>query len=227
MAARSSGKYYLLVIFFGLILTLQLATATDPECEKWFSKSGIRPGSIDCIVKCTSASVGMDVFHCPSQCNDLCKTALPRYALDQLTYPKGLTEADKNLISKFPKDALKVFESKFVAERAVARFFGDNWRNDESDAFRHFTWAALITEALGAEKARLFLNAHEQVPNQATSEKEMDQSNNDSGIKAAEILRGEGKLTQEEIEKSALKALREKRLKVLSPRGNTPEWSKY
>lgn len=46
--------------------------------------------------------------------------------------------------------------------------------DDESDAFRHFVWAALLTKELGKARAKEFLDAHETDPDQPHIERQMD-----------------------------------------------------
>ncbi|HAG91689.1 MAG TPA: hypothetical protein DCL41_07445 [Bdellovibrionales bacterium] len=105
------------------------------------------------------------------------------------------------------------------------RIFGEQGKNDESDAFRHFAWSALLVKEIGLEKARLFLLAHEQDPKQPLHEKEMDTENNKKGLLfAAERLKNKKSLNLDKIEKEALKRLKAKKLKVLkSSRKKIPE----
>src|SRR6202043_3090235 len=99
---------------------------------------------------------------------------------------KALTQAEKNLISKHPVDALNAFRLKGDALDSTQRIFGKNGWNDESDAFRHFLWSGLMANSLGAERARQFLEAHEQAPDQPPEEFKMDTFNNEQGLKDEE-----------------------------------------
>jgi hypothetical protein len=54
--------------------------------------------------------------------------------------------------------------------------------NDESDACRHFVWAALLTNEFGSDFAQQILAAHEQEPTQPPEEKAMDLANNQRGV---------------------------------------------
>lgn len=199
--------------------------ATTPDCEKWFFESlKINQGAKDCIDKCLIGLTGMDSFMCPTQCQDLCKISLARYIIDELTYKYSLSEAEKKLIAKYPKEALAVYLAKKEAEEAVKRLFGDRSHNNEADAFRHFVWAGLITDKIGKEKAELFLDAHEQKPDQPASEKEMDSYNNAQGISEARRLENEKRFSIENLEKGAIEGLKNGKLKVINPTGKIPEW---
>jgi len=55
---------------------------------------------------------------------------------------------------------MTVFIQKNRAEWSSGRNFPDQNLNDESDVFRHFIWAGLLTKELGSTKAKEFLNAH-------------------------------------------------------------------
>lgn len=197
---------------------------TSAECEPWFFENGLTPGTDACELDCAATGTGMDTFMCPLSCKELCSTQIPAYILKRLTYPNGLTKSDKELIGKHPKDALWVFFSKVSAERATARIFGTNGWNDEGDAFRHFMWASLTTLKIGPEKARLFLENHERRPGQSKAEAEMDTHNNERGVSMAVQLQKAKRGFQEDLEKEALKLIREKNLKVINPKGVIPPW---
>jgi hypothetical protein len=98
--------------------------------------------------------------------------------------------------------------------------------NDESDAFRHFVWAGLLTKELGTERAKEFLDAHETNRLQGLAEKNMDVFNNQQGQQIAEQLISKNKWSLREIESEGLRALREKRLEVLNPQLKIPEMPK-
>lgn len=215
-----------LILIFALGFTS--VEAGDLSCERWFFAHGLTPGIKDCEVQCAVKGAGMATFMCPSQCLALCKTVIPAFILDRLTYPKGLTKSDKDLIAKYPKDALWVYLAKIDAENATARIFGTNGWNDEADAFRHFMWASLTTEKIGPDKARLFLENHERRPGQSEAERNMDSHNNEQGVSTAVQFQNEKKASQESFEKEALRLIKEGKLKIVSPKGVNPPWrSKY
>ena len=210
-------------LFFA-ILVPAIHASTTPDCEKWFFGTGVEPGSNDCLPRCASSSVGMDSFTCPQECKELCKIYLPSYIVDELTFAYSLQKAEKNLIAKYPKDALSVFLAKREAIDSTKRIFKRNGHNDESDGFRHFMWSGLVTHKIGEERARLFLDAHEQDPNQPVAEGEMDSYNNGQGMSEAKRLQKDNSFSTENLEKAALKALRDGKLNVIEPRGKVPDW---
>lgn len=95
--------------------------------------------------------------------------------------------------------------------------------NDESDAYRHYIWAGLLTKELGTKKAKEFLVAHEADPGQEEDEKNMDLYNNDRGQLAAQLLIKESKWSLKNLETMALKELQTKKLKVKKPGLAIPE----
>lgn len=88
---------------------------------------------------------------------------------------------------------------------------------DEGDAFRHFVWAAELTSELGTDLAQKFLHAHEENPIQKPEDKAMDHANNQSGIKAAQIMLKNKSYTFNNIKTEALEQLRNKKLNILKP----------
>ncbi len=199
------------------------AKSPDKDCVQWFQNSKIAPNSRDCELKCASLMLDMNTFMCPDQCDLLCRDNANTNTLEKLIYYPGLTPAEKKLIEKFPKDALRTFFQKTRAELSSIKNFPDQGLNDEADAFRHFIWSGLLTKDLGAERAREFLDAHEANRLQDASEKNMDLFNNQQGQQTARKLIDENKWSQRELESEGLKALREKKLQVLKPGLKIPE----
>lgn len=157
--------------------------------------------------------VDMGTFDCPSRCESLCKMASTK-SEPPFTYPKGMTKGDRRMVAKYPKDAIKVYQAKQKADDLTGKIFKKTGRNDESDAFRHFIWAALVTKELGRERAMEFLNAHEEEDGQPTNEKEMDLSNNKSGLEFV----SKGTVPElDEIEREGLERLKKGALSVVSP----------
>src|SRR5690606_13712781 len=125
-----------------------------PDCSEWVTQSKIKPESEDCEIQCAMLDTSMGTFMCPNQCNILCKADESTSIAGKLLYYPGLTPDEKKLMEKHPKDALTVFIQKTRAEMSSNRNFPDQGLNDESDAFRHFIWAGLLTKELGQEKAK-------------------------------------------------------------------------
>lgn len=212
------------ILALAITLPILLQAAATSECERWFFANEIEPGADDCTERCASSAVGMDTFSCPAECKELCSTYLPRYIIDELTFSYALKEIEKSLIAKHPKDALSVFMAKREAIESTKRIFHRNGHNDESDAFRHFMWSGLTNGKTGEQMARLFLDAHEQDPEQPVAERKMDTHNNDRGIEESKRLQNRKRFSLEALEKAGLHSLQEGSLKVLNPKGKVPEW---
>lgn len=191
------------------------SAAVSEDCQIWFKEMKFVSGSKDCDLKCTASPKNIVGAFC--DCKDLCKEVSKDAIFAQLIVYPGLNKIEKNLIAKDPKTAMLVFFNKRIAEKTVRRYFPVTSQNDESDAFRHFLWAGLLTFDIGSEKAKLFLNAHEQNPIQPADEKEMDEKNNEAGILAASKLIAEKRNTIENLEKVAINALDSKKLSVIKP----------
>lgn len=214
---------YLLCLTFLTIFTGITATAQPSStCKEWFNDAKIKRNTKNCIKKCSILLTDMASFPCPHQCDLLCKNEVSTSIQNLIFYP-GLTPKEKELISKFPKEALLVFVQKTIAEQSAARNFPDQGLNDESDAFRHFTWAGLLTKELGTDVANQFLDAHEENRLQASSEKEMDTFNNKVGQEAAKSLIKNKSWSLKNLEAEGLKFLRTKKLMVIKPGLRIPE----
>lgn len=190
-----------------------IANESDKDCVKWFEKARIELGSKDCELKCSLLKTDMGTFMCPNQCDRLC-ISNPKPPGGLIYYP-GLTIAENELLRRYPGDAATVYFQKREAEMSTERNFPDQNLNDESDAFRHFVWAGLLTKKLGREKASKFLEAHEADPDQPEIHRQMDVYNNSKGQSATESLLKNKKWSLKNLESQALDALHKKELKVL------------
>lgn len=217
-----------LVLFCSFVL-LPGETALADTCERWFLKSGLKPGTKTCELNCATIPVDMGTFDCPAQCDKLCKTYIKPDTIPEIARyiePRALTPEEHSLIAKYPADAVKVYFAKQKASVSTKRIFEGNFRNDESDAYRHFLWSGLLHEQIGKDRAEAFLDAHEAGTGGPEVEKVMDQFNNKRGIEAAEKLLAQGEFSQDALERAAINSLKRKDLKVLSPSGRIPEWKK-
>jgi hypothetical protein len=217
-----------LLICLSLGILSQLAYA-DGSCESWFLKSKLKPGTESCEIDCATLPFDIGNFDCSSQCESFCQTYIkPDTVADlaKIIEDRVLTPEEKSLSAKYPKEALLVYRAKRTAEKVTERIFGRGRRNDESDAFRHFMWSGQSSKDIGVAKAKAFLEAHESTSEQEPNEKQMDLANNTSGIAAGERLKNESNF-QEKLEKEALRLLKEKKLQVIKPRGEVPEWAAY
>lgn len=227
---KNCNQKFHLVTVFGSLLAFQFALAEiDISCMVPFIDSGAKPGTKNCFEVCNKYSNwkntgDWDTCAAMLGCKEYCETNIPRYIAEKLTWLGHMTDADKVLIQKYPADAVKVFFSKKTAEESTARFFENNFRNDESDAFRHFVWAGLLTKELGGEKAKLFLDAHEKSKEVKKSETEMDLFNNKKGMDFAGKLIKQDNFNLKQLEKEGLELLRKEKLKVLLKNGNIPKW---
>ena len=159
----------------------------------------------------------MGTFTCTQECDRLCSEPRTSSLVGRYMYYPGLTPDERRLVSEHPKDAIKVFIQKTRAESSVDRNFSEQGRDDESDAFRHFIWAGLLTNDLGLERAKEFLDAHEANPLQLPEEEAMDHFNNDRGQNAAQALAKKQQWSLQNLEKLSLAELRSRKLKVIKP----------
>lgn len=199
-----------------IVLTISVSSLSMDECEQWFEDSKIKVGP-NCLTKCASLPTGMGTFACPAECKTLCSQDNSTL-LGRILYYPGLTKSEQDLIRARPKGAIIVYRAKRKAEQMTRVRFGRDEENDESDAFRHFVWAAMLSKDLGSDTAKLFLDAHEASGNTQDASRAMDLANNRAGLLAAEKLKRNDKLSEMSIEQEALQALREKSLVVLSPK---------
>lgn len=137
-----------------------LPVFSDP-CADWFQRSQLKPGP-QCVEKCAVLPTGMDTFARPSLCTDFCnERSFIEKLLGNLVYYPGLTTRERELVRLHPKEAITVFQLAQKAESATEKRFGRDTQDDESDAYRHFVWAGLLSKELGSELAKKFLDAHE------------------------------------------------------------------
>ncbi len=149
------------------------------------------------------------------------KTLLALFTLAALAHPP-LTKTEKALLKSHRREAGIARAQKEIAEKATLRVFARNENRDESDAFRHYVGAALLVKELGAPMAQKFLDAHETGSGNSGPEEKMDRANNTVAVQDTVALQKSHptkELSLPEIEAAALRALREKRLEVLAPRG--------
>lgn len=203
----------------------QVAYSADQICEKWFEQN-IKKIQNDCALDCATFGTDMGTFHCPSKCDELCssfkKTTTSRPGRF-LFYP-GLTPAERKLVDQNPKEAITVFIQKTRAETSSSRNFPVQGFNDESDAFRHYIWAGLITREIGAERAQLYLDAHEENRLQPPAERAMDVANNRGGILGAQrLMKNNKEFDLKSLEQSALDDLRARRLIIFNPGLSIPK----
>ncbi len=172
------------VVLIGLVMASVGSHAkTSNECKVWFDGAKILKGK-DCLARCLSLKVDLSTMSCADECEELCRTEVPP---DMSGY-YGLTATEYKFVKKSPAMAAKAYLKSWDAETLCGRLYKVSDTNDESDACRHFVWAALLVEAFGRETADRILDAHEQNPLQPEDEKSMDVANNKIGVSSAEKL---------------------------------------
>lgn len=127
---------------------------------------------------------------------------------------------EKSLAAAHPEKMLQAYKLSWKAESICSELYLTSQTNDESDACRHFTWAALLTKNLGRDFAEKVLDAHEQEPNQLEEQKAMDMANNRRGISIAEKMIEKTMFSEQELINYFKKELKAGHLSVLSPSTN-------
>lgn len=91
----------------------------------------------------------------------------------------NLNPAERELLLKHPLQAIQVFNCANKATDATVEYYGTNGWQDNSDAFRHCSWNALMKKAIGESAADEWATAHEY--ESSGLDKEMDLFNNAVG----------------------------------------------
>lgn len=79
----------------------------------------------------------------------------------QMPVWNSLNDAEQDLCFEHPTAAPVVFACKELADKQVARYYGNSIDGTESNAFRHACWNAYMTLYLGEDVAEEFASAHE------------------------------------------------------------------
>lgn len=91
----------------------------------------------------------------------------------------NLNSAEKELVKKHPVQATKVFTAAQSATDYTIKTYGKNGFQDNSDAFRHCLWNALMKKSMGASATEEWATAHEYTS--SGLDKKMDLFNNRIG----------------------------------------------
>ncbi|MGB0453965.1 MAG: DUF6973 domain-containing protein [Bacteriovoracaceae bacterium] len=132
------------------------------------------------------------------------------------TYDKKvrITDAELDLILKHPYDAYKMYKTSRKAINLMQkRYPGDPAQDNEADAFRHFIWSAYSAKEIGVERAKEFLDAHEQTSKRTKESIDMDYHNNSLGLKAGEKLKESANFDQDII-KEFERLIKDKRFRI-------------
>lgn len=142
---------------------------------------------VDLIIRIKKEETNIDEQQCIQDIENNLK--LTRSSISDIW--NSLTDSEKELVIRYPFDALKVNDAKNIANNQTVSKFGINGLGDRSDAFRHGMWNAEMTIMIGSEKAELFATAHEDKDTSGTESdgftkeqhKNMDLHNNSIGRK--------------------------------------------
>ena len=126
-------------------------------------------------------------------------------------------------MSQDPFNSLRAYGLSWTAISLCNQVYGYSDHNDESDACRHFVWAALLVNSLGKDFANRILNAHEDEPEQPESERRMDLANNLKGLEAADRIIRKGKMESSALVEEFKRQLHDHKLIVLEPRIESKE----
>jgi hypothetical protein len=125
----------------------------------------------------------------------------------------GVSAKEALFILKHPLDAFQIYQT---AQKAIETTWSHlksshNYEDDNTDAFRHFVWSGLMTHEIGHERAKEYLDAHEDFPENNPAAKAMDLFNNGKGIEYSRNYNGESfekDLVQEGMKKVGNRELR-------------------
>lgn len=98
---------------------------------------------------------------------------------DYLPGYNNLNSAERKLAKKHPVQAVKVYLCAEQATNLTIEYYGTNGWQDNSDAFRHCCWNALMKKSIGKDAATEWATAHE--AESSGIDKQMDLYNNNIG----------------------------------------------
>ena len=93
-----------------------------------------------------------------------------------------LTPQEQAYLRNNPHHAMILKDAREAAFAETLRRFRRNGHNDQSDAFRHCFWSAMLARDIGYSDAKRFTSAHESSPKNRLDEKRMDLHNNQVGL---------------------------------------------
>ena len=91
------------------------------------------------------------------------------------------TKKELKLVKEHPKQATKVYKCSQEAIMITKLLYGESGQDDNSDAFRHCLWNALMTKEIGKKATKKWANAHEYGKKGKSTK--MDKHNNSVGRK--------------------------------------------
>ena len=185
-------------------------------CQEWLNGLGIKKAE-QCESECRIGQKDMSTYMCSLQCEQLCKNFGKPIEPEENFY--GLTDAEIKFCKENKLDCLKAYKETWAAEKICLEIYPASLVNDESDACRHYTWALLLSKAIGEKNAETVLNAHETNPKEPNDERAMDLANNRLGLLNYKKLNEN--LDSTNIKKSFLEELKSKKLIILKPQYST------
>ena len=97
-------------------------------------------------------------------------------------YPSGMSESEFKFSLINPTDVNKVNKCADKAYEMTHHYYGANRGQDNSNAFMHGYWNALMSIEIGPGNAKFYSDAFEETPESVGINKEMNLSNNAVGI---------------------------------------------
>ena len=121
-------------------------------------------------------------------------TVVVKIVADNKINKSGANDAEKALAKKDYIAAYQVNKAKTITEEYIDKTYGreNDFDGTQVNAYRHAMWNAVMTDKIGAKKAKKFADAHEQFPNNPVEHMEMDFHNNDLGRRIALEYAGQG-----------------------------------
>ena len=215
--------FIILALFFDTSFAAESkkAQSIPKECRAFFENAKLVKGK-NCSIDCALIKSDMGTFDCGRFCDLFCSAAKnpepSNYGLKLSSLYPGLTKAEKQFIDRNEKVAIHAYWLSWRAESICKEIYFNSDTNDESDACRHFIWAALLNAEYGPKLASELLDAHEQNPNQPEDEKSMDLANNRRGLIASAELIENDKNSDAAFLKQFLNDLKDGKIVVLSRR---------
>lgn len=109
----------------------------------------------------------------------LSRSVVRRSFGDYLPHYNKLNSKERSLAKSHPLQAVQVYNASQTAVSKTILVYGKNGFQDNSDAFRHCIWNALMKKSIGTTAAKNWATAHEY--NTKGIDKEMDLFNNSVG----------------------------------------------
>lgn len=120
--------------------------------------------------------------------------------------------SEKKLIVENKNLSEVAIKNAYIAGSVSSLLYFKMGENEQSDAFRHCLWAALIAKETNLEWAKRWTDAHEDFKENGSLQKEMDLFNNSKGI---EILKNELKMNHATIVQTCVDLMKNGQLQII------------